>query len=533
MSELLAMARKIDALPPEERQALTDEVLSATSDMVWVPSHGPQMDAYHCEADELLYGGEAGGGKSDLICGLSVTDHRRSLILRRFTDDAKELAERTMTITNTREGYNGQDKIYRWKDKIIDFGGCKEETDKQRYKGKPHDLIGFDELSDFLESQYRFIIAWNRSVNPNQRCRVVGATNPPTTADGLWIIRYWAPWLDPTHPNPAEPGELRWFVSDEDGHDFEVGGPGEYDISGRMVKARSRTFIRSTLQDNPDLSQTDYGAILDALPKELRDAYRDGKFDVAMQDTPNQMIPTTWVMAARQRWVDFPPHNVPMCAVGVDVAQGGQDQSVFACRHDGWFAPLVTVAGKDTPDGPSVAGRIVQIRRHNAHVTIDMGGGYGGSAYDHLKDQIDSTELHAYKGAAEAYGRSADKMFLFANKRTEAYWRFREALDPGVYQGSPISLPPDTELVSDLTAPTYKVTKRGPDLLLTMEPKEQLVKRLGRSTDRGDAVVMSWYYGPRAATHITEWREDQRVGKMPGGRRRPKVNMGPRRGRGR
>lgn len=530
MTDLLSVARAIEALPPDEKKAMSDEVMSKTADRVWVPSFGPQLDAYECPADELLYGGEAGGGKSDLICGCAITDHKRSLILRRFTDDAKELAERTMAITGTRDGYNGQDLIYRWRGKTIDFGGCKEESNKQRYKGKPHDLIGFDELSDFLESQYRFIIAWNRSVNPDQRCRVIGATNPPTTAEGLWIIQYWGPWLDPTHSNPAQPGELRWFVSDDEGRDKEVEGAGEYLIGGKMVKARSRSFIRSSLSDNPDLAQTDYDSILDGLPKELRDAYRDGRFDIGLKDNPHQLIPTSYVLAAQQRWVDFPPSGVPMCAIGCDIAQGGSDQSVFAIRHDGWYAPLMAVPGRETPDGPSVAGRIVTMRRHNADVIIDMGGGYGGSAYDHLKGQIDSKELHAYKGATESVARSKDQQLKFVNKRTEAYWRFREALDPSEYQGSPISLPNDPELMADLTAPTYDIV-RGPGggLAVKMETKEHLVKRLGRSPDKGDAVVMAWTAGKKAATHIGEWREDQRVGRLPGRPRRPKVNLGPRR----
>ena len=49
---------------------------------------------------------------------------------------------------------------------------------------------------------------WNRSSVPGQRCRVVVGSNPPTTAAGLWVILYWAPWLDPMHPYPAKPGEL-------------------------------------------------------------------------------------------------------------------------------------------------------------------------------------------------------------------------------------------------------------------------------------------------------------------------------------
>ncbi len=42
---------------------------------------------------------------------------------------------------------------------------------------------------------------------------MICAGNPPTTAEGDWVIRFWAPWLDRAHPNPAIPGELRWFAT--------------------------------------------------------------------------------------------------------------------------------------------------------------------------------------------------------------------------------------------------------------------------------------------------------------------------------
>ena len=529
MHDIQSLAKRLGDMKPEELIKHIETVDEGIGTRLWVPTFGPQTDAFYCKADELLFGGEAGGGKSDLICGLALTEHERSLILRRFTDDAKELAERVMQITGTRDGYNGQDHIYRNFGRTIDFGGCKEEVDKQRYKGKPHDLIGFDELSDFLESQYRFIIAWNRNVNPDQRCRVIGATNPPTVAEGLWVIRYWGPWLDPTHQNPAKQGELRWYTTDDDGHDEAVDGPGPHLVKGEMVYAKSRTFIRSRLEDNPDLTQTgQYAATLAALPKDLRQAYKEGRFDLSLKDNPNQCIPTAWVLAAQARWEETPPRSIPMCAIGGDIAQGGDDETVLAPRHDGWFAPLIAIPGKETPDGPSVAGRIIAVRRHNCHVIIDMGGGYGGSTYDHLKGTIPSELLHGYKGAAGSLKRTKDKQLRFYNKRAEAYWRFREALDPSEYQGSPIALPPDPLVLADLTAPTYETVRMsGNSMGIKLEAKKMLIKRLGRSTDHGDAVVMSWDHGPKAATHINEWRADQRTGNM-AGKRKPKINLGPR-----
>jgi hypothetical protein len=455
---------------------------------------------------------------------LALNEHSKSLILRRYVDDARKLAEQALDIIGTRDGYNGQHRLLRYGNRVIEFGGCNEESDKQRYKGEPHDLIVFDELPDFLQSQYEFIVGWNRTTKAGQRCRIVCTGNPPTEAEGLWVISRWAAWLDPTHPNPAKSGELRWYIRDADGKDVEVPGPGVYDAGPRKVKAKSRTFIRARLEDNPDLTATDdYAATLDAMPKAYRDAYRDGRFDASLKDDAFQVIPLSWIRAAQERWIPEPPRGIPQCAIGADVAQGGDDNTVLAIRHDGWYAPLTSVPGRETPDGASVAGRIVAVRRGGSTVVLDMGGGYGGAAYERLREN--GIETFPYKGAEGTVSRTRDRKLGFTNVRSAAYWSFREALEPMADQPSPISLPNDPELVSDLTAPKFKIERSG----ISITPKDVLVKNLGRSPDKGDAVVMAWWKGARAMTHINEWRPDARVGGHRRSSKHPRVNLGSRR----
>ena len=113
-------------------------------------------------------------------------------------------------------------------------------------------------------------------------------------------------------------------------------------------------------------------------------------------------------------------------------------------------------------------------------------------------------ECRRYKGAEATTKRSRDGSLKFVNKRSAALWLFREALDPGQPGGSPIMLPPgDRRLLADLTAPTWETTPQG----IKVEPKEKVVARLGRSTDRGDAVVMAWFEGPRALTNAMDWMD--------------------------
>ncbi len=500
--QLDAILDKLKGLDQEQIQQVAYEVMEATKDKIWIPNPGPQRTAYYSEADELFYGGQAGGGKTDLIMGLAINEHHRSLILRRTNKEAEKLPERMSEILGSDSGLNRSTGTWRVGEKIIDMGGCQLESDKQKRKGIPHDLKAFDELPDFSESQYTFICAWNRSANPGQRCRIVATGNPPTDPEGYWVIRRWAAWLDPTHPNPAKDGELRWYTTDPStGKEVEVEGRGPHFIGGEEVFARSRTFIRAKLQDNPDLAATDYDSVLAGLPERERLAYREGRFDVALQDRLGQTIPTAWVRAAQERWTSEIPAGVPMCSIGVDVTGGGRDPMVMMPRYDGYFPEPIVIPGERFEMerlSQQAAGEIVAVRRDNAVVVLDLGGGYGAGTYEQLSEN--KILVYGYKGSEKATERAKESNIPFKNKRSAAIWRMREGLDPSQPGGSPIALPPDPELTADLTAPTYKVTNN----VIIVEPKEDVVARIGRSTDRGDAACMAWFQGIRASTHALE-----------------------------
>lgn len=504
---------ELTTLPEELKQKVKEEALEATKAKRWIPSPGPQTDAYFSQADILLYGGEPGGGKTSLLLGLAFNNHQRTLILRRQYTDLGAIVEEALKFHGTRKGYNGSPPpSLRVNDKqFIEFGAAARIGDEEHWQGNPHDFIGVDEGTQFAERQIRFLMGWNRSVDINQRCRVVIATNPPLSAEGAWVVEMFAPWLDPRHPNPACHGELRWFVTDENGHDLEVDGPGQVEVGGKMVSPLSRTFIPASVSDNPFLAATNYQAKLDALTEPFRSILL-GQFRNTFRDAENQAIPTMWIKEANYRWTSNPPPGVPMCSMGVDVTGGGMDELVLAPRYDTWFAPLIAKPGKDYPLGRDIAGLIVAHRLDQALIILDMGGGYGGATYERLMDN--NIEVRPYKGATGVESRTKDGQLKFTNKRTEAYWRFREALDPSQPGGSQIMLPDDPKLTADLTAPTFKVTARG----LELESKEDVCKRLGRSTDRGDAVVMAFTDGPKYDTHGGEWlnrREQGLHGRRP------------------
>ncbi len=518
LDELIGTLDKASEEKAAKFMAVGDPMVAVQAAKKWVPNDGPQSEAFYCKADVLLYGGQAAGGKSDLLCGLALMKHQRSLIMRRQYTDLGALIERVRELDASWAGFNGAPppRLRTDDGRLIDFGAAAKLGDERHWQGQPHDALLMDEVVHFLEAQVRFLMGWVRSTEEGQRTRTVFATNPPVSAEGDWIIRMFRPWLDMTHHNPAKPGELRHYVTDPDGKDFEVDGPEPYQFPGqdRPVIPHTRTFIPASLRDNPFLRDTGYAATLDALPEPLRSAVRDGNFMAARDDDQGQLIPTMWVREAQMRWTPDPPAGIPMCAMAVDPAAGGKDKSTIAMRYDGWFAKIIEKPGAETPMGTEIAGLVIMHRTDQAVVVIDMGGGYGGVPFITLQEN--GVEPVAYKGSETSQARTKDRKLGFFNKRTEAWWKLREALDPSRMGGSGVDLPDDQELLSDLTSVRFSTVQHRGVMCIKAETKEEVVKRLGRSPDKGDAVVMCWSRGD--ATVLGQYiPRDQRFGSPGGG----------------
>lgn len=455
----------------------------------WTPNPGRQTEAFHCEADELLYGGSAGGGKTELILGSAITKHKASLILRRMNKEVEFLVERTIDLVGYRDGYNGQKSRWNMPDgRLIQFGGCQYGGDEKGYKGERKSLIGLDEASEFLESQVEFLTGWLGSADPKQHCQLLLATNPPTAAEGEWIVRWFAPWIDPVHPLfPYEPGKLLWYFRNEDGtfEWFKEKPPPRENFQGKLVNAISRTFIRAWITDNPDYAESEqYRARLNNLPPELKRRYEQGDFTIGGKDDEWQVIPTGWVIAAQERWRRDGFRGQTMSAMAIDPAGGGSDAEAIAYRYGAWCAPIQVHKGDDTADGSKTAARIFIARRDNCPVLVDVGGGYGGAVRLRLRDN--GIEAKTFNGGQSSNRKTRDKQLAFVNRRSEAWWRFREELNPDQEGGSAICLPPDQDLRADLTSPRWENKAGG----IQIESKEHIRKRLGRSPDKGDAVVM-------------------------------------------
>ena len=501
---------------PRQRQALKKKVeiekerrrRKRERPPIWVPNPGPQTLARDSEADILGYGGAAGGGKTDLLLGLAGTQHRRSVIFRRVFPNLRGIIERSREIfspegiTRLKDSYN--ETLHRWSfrdGRMIEFEACQYEKNKENQRGRPRDFYGFDEATEFTKTQVEFIIAWLRTTVKGQRTRVILTFNPPTDETGSWIVEYFLPWLaflypdQFQHPNPAQPGELRWYRTEGD-QSVEYDHP----VDGAM----SRTFIPAGLADNPYLAETNYYSILNSLPEPLRSQLLFGDFGATAQDDPWQVIPTKWVQLAQQRWRDQERPAGPITGVGVDCVRGGRDKFTLAKRVAHWFDEILKIPGRDVPDGPTGAA-IIQKElgpQTPLYINIDIIG-VGGAIYDSTAPMFPNVwPVNAAEGSTYTDHTGRLKM---RNVRAEYHWRLREMLDPVLGDG--LALPPDNELLADLCAPRWKLTTAG----VLIESKDSIKERIGRSPDVGEAVMLAAYMPEIIIEQSGIVTDDQRV----------------------
>ena len=468
---------------------LTDEQILALDKIIpWLPQEGPQDEAYWSEADMILYGGAAGGGKTDLAIGLALTQHTETLFIRRQARQLGAVLDRVASIIDPeRKGWSGQEG--RWilppwdgQRRQLVIGSTPNPGDETKYQGRPRDLLVVDECANMTETSVSFLKGWVRSTVPGQRCRTLLCSNPPTSAEGAWLVEWFAPWLDPYHPNPASPGELRWFAM-VDGKEIEVDSGDRFMDGSEEVIPQSRTFIPAKLDDNKYLRDTGYRATLQALPEPLRSQMLYGDFRAGGEDDAYAVIPSEWVRQAQQRWTEKPRVQDAITSAAVDPSRGGRDHTVISTREGWHYHELEYHTGHDMKSGGDVAARVIELcGQSHCPVHVDSIG-IGAAVVDAL-DMYIPNRVVPCNAAAKGEGSDWSGALKFANKRAEMWWRMRDLLNPE--NGQHVALPKDRRLYAELCAPTYRLTPSG----IQIEKKEDIVKRLGKSTDAADAVIM-------------------------------------------
>lgn len=282
--------------------------------VVWQPQK-KQALAMSCPADELFYGGAAGGGKSDYLLGDNLQgankygENWHGILFRQTFSQLEELQKRA------REIYPKVGAIYKQQEKTWYFPNgatlkmryLENEKDVEQYQGHQYTWIGFDELGNYPTSYcWEYMRSRLRSAK-GVPCYMRGTGNPGGVGHG-WIKNY---FMDGHEPNKI----------------FTV----EKTMGDISIKT-TRVFIPSKLEDNQILVKNDpqYEARLASLPEHLARALRYGDWSVFEGQVfsefsiekhvikPISLEPGVWFKFAAMDWGYSKPYSVGFYAVNND-----------------------------------------------------------------------------------------------------------------------------------------------------------------------------------------------------------------------
>lgn len=329
------------------------------------------------------------------------------------------------------------------------WGFTAPDYDPDRFQGfhEIHILVVVDEASGVSEEIYEGI----DGVLTSEHARLLMIGNP-TNPSGRFAKAF------------KSPGISKISISAFDTPNFTEFGITEIDI------------LRNTWEEK---ITRDLPAPYLVTPRWVADRLRDwgetsplylsrikAQFPAQSDDT---LIPLHLIEAAVERNL---PSGSPS-ELGVDVARFGADETVIVHRAGPVARIIKTLPKCDTME---LTGHVVIAMKETAAKVAKIDAvGVGAGVVDRMKELgISCQEMQA--------GSRANDSDRYANARAEWYWGLRERFESG-----DISIPDDSELVSQLSNIKYKVTSRGQ---IQIESKEDMKKRGLRSPDRADALMM-------------------------------------------
>lgn len=299
---------------------------------------------------------------------------------------------------------------------------------------------------------------------------------------GSWIIPGTPDDPDPRQPpplilcnfNPCVEWPRRWFF--------------EPHRNGTLTAPYY--FLPATILDNPFASE-DYKDSLKNLPPEEYARFVLGEWDFV--DDPRQLIKSEWIWNAR----NIEPVDGPN-ALGGDIARYGDDWSkLYKIKGNA----LRTIWELKHFDLTTVAEQVLRMANDPADPTPGLavkldGVGLGAGVIDYCrKKKLPVTEIIA---GAKPVPRGPTQLVKFKNLRSQIWWEGREKLRLGTVSldlrdGRGQVLPIPEKLVGDLASVHYEIDG---DRMVTVESKDDIKKRLGRSPDDGDAYMMALFEAP-------------------------------------
>lgn len=227
----------------------------------WKPHPGPQTKVLQCLEDEVGYGGARGGGKTDAGLAWLLYDIQnpklRALVIRKTGEDLSDWIDRAGQFYGRIKGLTvevvGRPAEIRFSTgAIIRTGHLRDDNAYEKYQGHEYHRMLIEELTQIPnEERYLKLISSCRSSSADLKPQVFTTTNPGGVGHA---------WVKKRFVDVAPPGQ-RYTDADT---------------------GRTRIFIPAKVTDNPTLMENDptYVRFLDGLPGQLRDAWRDGRWDL-------------------------------------------------------------------------------------------------------------------------------------------------------------------------------------------------------------------------------------------------------------
>lgn len=323
-----SLEQRVASLSASQLQALA-KALEPKRTAFWAHSPTPTQRVFlllNCR--EALYGGAAGGGKSDaLLMGamqyVDCPSYSAILFRRTYADLSKPgaLMDRAGEwLRGTAARWNEQKKQWKFPSgAILAFGYLEHEHDVYAHQGAEYQFIGFDELTQFSERQYLYLGSRLRRLQARSHIplRMRSASNPGGIGH-QWVRRR-----------------------------FLVEGP-----------ASGRTFVPARLEDNPHLDRAEYERSLAALDPVTRAQLRRG--DWSVRDKDNSLVPEWTDIQARActRFVERPPYFSPYVVGDI----GSRDLTVWLFSWFWFEKDLVVVEDELALKDPGTDQMILEVR---------------------------------------------------------------------------------------------------------------------------------------------------------------------------
>jgi predicted phage terminase large subunit-like protein len=268
--------------------------------VAWKPNPGPQERFLSSGAYEALYGGAAGGGKTEaLVMGvlrwLEEATFRALILRRTYPELVRDIIPLSWEHYPNHGGrYNKSEKTWRFPSgAAVEFGHVEHEDDVHGYQGLEAQYLAFDELTSFTEKQYLYLTSRLRS-SKGIPVRIRSATNPGGVGHE-WVFKRWSPWLDPSSEVKAEPGQVLYYRNTDAGAEW----------CERGVGTLGRVFVPAKIADNPHIADNDpdYANRLRGLDRVTRGQLLDGNW--LIKPAAGLYFQRGWF-----KWLDVAPADV-------------------------------------------------------------------------------------------------------------------------------------------------------------------------------------------------------------------------------